>query len=64
MASILKFAARTGWQRMREPVQAAQSCEIVIFPGIRYERWGATDTAAPVAKPKRTRRRARRAKSA
>ena len=60
MASILKFVARNRTQPERSGATAGQ-CEIVIFPGVRYERWQDEETPKPTPRPKR--RRTRRARS-
>lgn len=54
MATILEFRA----QSREAPVGAARStsrtAEVVLFPGVRYERWG---EAAPQPAPRKGRRR-------
>jgi hypothetical protein len=61
MASILKFVARDVDEQHRIRGSAEGPCQIVIFPGIRYERW-AEDDAAPKPTPRPKRRRTRRAR--
>ena len=59
MASILKFVARADYARRRTMVEGKveKTCQIVIFPGVRYERWNADDkTSAPPTKRSRRRR--------
>jgi hypothetical protein len=53
MATILEFRSHT----MREPAQhhAGGSAEIVLFPGVRYERWA--EDSQPKPKAKKGRRR-------
>jgi hypothetical protein len=51
MATILKFIQPTTRKTTAE--KTGRTAEIVIFPGVRYERWG---TAVTPAKPKRKRR--------
>jgi hypothetical protein len=54
MATILEFRAQTG-----KPSAAREQTrpgEVVIFPGVRYERWS---EARPVRSRKRTRQRDR-----
>ena len=57
MADILDFRPTEG-KTSRRPTKGApaSSCEIVIFPGVRYERW---ETAAK-EKPKSPRKRFKR----
>ena len=45
MATILDFPPRTSAERLRGS-RATGSAEIVLFPGVRYERW----EEAPAAK--------------
>jgi hypothetical protein len=53
MATILEFRSRT----MREPARhlSGGSAEIVLFPGVRYERWA--EDPQPKPKAKKARRR-------
>ena len=60
MASILQFVARTDQVRSRISSEAALPCQIVIFPGVRYERWEDDGGNKPTPRPKR--KRARRAR--
>lgn len=40
MSKIVEFASRHNPASMRTgPSGQTQPCEIVIFPGVRYERW-------------------------
>lgn len=39
MATILKFRVRTTRKRSTGGARQPRSAEIVIFPGVRYERW-------------------------
>ena len=59
MASILKFVVprrRDGASASGSDRKAGQ-CEIVIFPGVRYERWGDGDDKPSAPRVKRRRRR-------
>ena len=58
MGSIIKFVAVTKSNRRRTALEgkSTTTCEIVIFPGVRYERWS-EDSSKPVAQPKRGKRR-------
>ncbi|MBS0241929.1 MAG: hypothetical protein JSS20_07110 [Proteobacteria bacterium] len=51
MATILVFrpAAVVGSQKSRAPKQA--TAEIVIFPGVRYERWSDSERPAGAGAP-------------
>lgn len=60
MASILKFVVRDVHGRRRSLEDTSGPCQIVIFPGVRYERW--TEEEAPKPTPRPKRRRARRAR--
>ena len=53
MADIVDL--NTCERRAREPREANGSAEIIIFPGVRIERW----EAPPAAKPRRRRARVR-----
>jgi hypothetical protein len=59
MASILKFVAAT--RRDCATVDGgdgkSRQCEIVIFPGVRYERWNDGDDKPVAPSSKRRRRR-------
>ena len=61
MASILQFVARTDQVRRRISSEAVLQCQIVIFPGVRYERLEEDGGNKPTPKPKR--KRARRARA-
>ena len=52
MGKIVEFAGRTmtTGQRPAGPGRA-QQCEIVIFPGVRYERWDSDASAPPAPEP-------------
>jgi hypothetical protein len=50
MATILEFRASFDEVTPRPRRRKSRSAEIVIFPGIRYERW---HDAEPAADPKR-----------
>ncbi len=56
MATILDFPQTGGASdaRPRAPKQCGTSAEIVLFPGVRYERW----EDAPQARKSRPRRKA------
>lgn len=56
MASILEFRQPAIGVRRESAVRAAgRSADIVLFPGVRYERWG--DGSSEPAKPRRRARR-------
>ncbi len=40
MADILAFPVRPSASKSTEPSRRQNRAEIVIFPGVRYERWG------------------------
>ncbi|HUJ37020.1 MAG TPA: hypothetical protein VLW88_05035 [Hyphomicrobium sp.] len=48
MATILTFR-RVELRRPSGDTAGAVSCEVIIFPGIRYERWGEVADDAPQA---------------
>ena len=55
MATILTFR-KVELQRLSGDTAGAVSCEVIIFPGIRYERWSEVrneDAPAAVAKVRR-----------
>lgn len=60
MASILKFVARDARVRQETQGYGDEPCQIVIFPGVRYERWAEEEAPKPTPRPKR--RRSRRAR--
>ena len=65
MADILDFRPaddKTG-RRARHTAQAS-GCEIVIFPGVRYERWEDDGGNNPTPQPKRKRALRARAQKA
>jgi len=53
MATILAFR-KVELRRQESGTTGVVSCEVIIFPGIRYERWsgvrGESEQAASVAK--------------
>jgi hypothetical protein len=55
MATILDFPAIEVAPRARKARRGRSSAEIVLFPGVRYERW--SDDAAEPAIERDTRRR-------
>ena len=59
MADIVKLDWLDQPRRSRARAgRPTQPCEIVIFPGVRYERWVEEQTPpAPTPAPKRRRRR-------
>lgn len=61
MGKIVEFASRTmaTGQRPAAPGRA-QQCEIVIFPGVRYERWECEASAPPPPDPAPVSGKARR----
>lgn len=59
MASILEFRQPAfGSRQTGVRTETAASADIVLFPGVRYERW--TEDEATAAEPAKSRRRARR----
>jgi hypothetical protein len=54
MATILEFRASDVGGTAKRARQRKRSAEIVIFPGVRYERWktgdGKTDAKPPAPK--------------
>lgn len=61
MANILKFVIPAGRaERSPRARKTGTTCEIVIFPGVRYERW--QDGEKPKSQPKRSRKRRARAR--
>lgn len=59
MATILAFR-KVELRRQGGDTAGAVSCEVIIFPGIRYERWsdvGGDDPAAVAKKPSARQRR-------
>ena len=65
MGKIVEFAGRSNpasWRPRSDATASAgaavQRCEIIIFPGVRYERWDAASTPpAPAPEPGKKRRR-------
>ena len=57
MATILNFKPTEAASRGEPAAAAIRTCEIIIFPGIRYERWDETSPSAP--QPVETRKKAR-----
>ena len=57
MATIINIAerSRSATRDQQGQPQRPASCEIVIFPGVRYERWQEDDTP-PAPRRKRKRR--------
>lgn len=60
MAEILKFVWKDPALRRGRDVAERGACEIVIFPGVRYERWTESTPPAPAPKPAPKKRRRRR----
>jgi hypothetical protein len=57
MATILEFRAQSArYPEFSDPRDCAHSAEVVIFPGVRYERDAQTETPA---KPRNRRSRQR-----
>lgn len=56
MASILEFRQPTLQARQVTATSEVRSADIVLFPGVRYERW----TEADAESAEKPRRRARR----
>jgi|GEM_PF-2088658 hypothetical protein len=48
MATILTFR-KVEWRRQSGDTAGAVSCEVIIFPGIRYERWNEVGDDEPQA---------------
>ena len=46
MAEILEFRTAMSFQRATSGNGAAEGCEVIIFPGVRYERWDDAATEA------------------
>ena len=66
MGKIVEFAGRSNpasWRPRSDATASAgaavQRCEIIIFPGVRYERWddAASTPPAPAPEPGKKRRR-------
>ena len=51
MATILKFRASDDDGTTRSRRRKGRTAEIVIFPGVRYERWRDTEPAKESSKP-------------
>ena len=51
MATILEFRASSSEKpvKLRRRRRNRRSAEIVIFPGVRYERWGDAESASEPA---------------
>lgn len=49
MADILAFPTPERKSRSSRAAKGRPAAEIVIFPGVRYERWVETDEAAEAA---------------
>lgn len=47
MANILKFRVRPMSRRAPSSLRRSSSAEIVIFPGVRYQRWSETPPPSP-----------------
>ncbi len=47
MATILKFRPAGDDGRRRVGDATDRGCEIVLFPGVRYERWAEPQVARP-----------------
>jgi hypothetical protein len=57
MATILEFRAQSLKASGVDRLGGSGSAEIVLFPGVRYERWSGDETEKP--KSKKSRRRDR-----
>jgi hypothetical protein len=56
MATILEFRAQQSrFQAAAVPKAQSGSAEVVIFPGVRYERWSEEAAAKPRARRPRQR---------
>jgi hypothetical protein len=53
MATVLEY--RRIVAPTREPFSSDGPCQIILFPGVRYERWGVP--VKPDKKPKKPRRK-------
>lgn len=53
MASILEY--RRNPNAPRKTAEITAPCQIIRFPGVRYERW--SEPVKPAGKPKRPRRK-------
>lgn len=59
MATILEFRAQSFRSPLSASRQAGAGAEIVLFPGVRYERWVEEPLPTAQSKPKRGRKRDR-----
>lgn len=57
MADILDFRPSEGRANRRSAGSRSAGCEIVIFPGVRYEHWERKAEAAAQDKPARSARK-------
>ena len=48
MATIVKFKPAGGGSRDATTAAVKAQCEIILFPGVRYERWETTPPPQPV----------------
>ncbi|MFA5950571.1 MAG: hypothetical protein WC807_09845 [Hyphomicrobium sp.] len=56
MATIIDLSSRLS--RLHHPARAAaSSADVVLFPGVRYERWSEDKAASDQPKARRPRRR-------
>jgi hypothetical protein len=62
MAIIFDFKPADPPARDAQPRSASTSCEVILFPGVRYERWDVTPPPAPIADPSGGQSRKRRTK--
>ncbi len=53
MADILEFRLKSAPPAPPRPQRRRKAAEIVIFPGIRYERWEEPPAAANAVAPER-----------
>lgn len=51
MATILEFRATDEDSSVRPRRRKGRTAEIVIFPGVRYERWREAEPAREASKP-------------
>jgi hypothetical protein len=51
MATILKFRASDEDGAARSRRRRGRTGEVVIFPGVRYERWRETEQKSEMSKP-------------
>lgn len=60
MADIVTFKPSETSARDVCAEERQQKCEIILFPGVRYERWGAEVSPSPRLAPKSRKSRTKR----